>query len=140
MKIVSKLYRIPEDIAEWLSESKKSANQTLIDRLSNYRRLLSVTKNELRGRFSQAEWSFLADIFNGTIIPDTIRCNASVLVTQIEDACELDRTDERWGIDKAALISKVLALSGAQVDALYTRIEEYWDESNTEPLDEWSDY
>lgn len=140
METVTKTYRLPVDIAAWLEEGQKSSNQTLIDKLRNYKSVISVSTNELKGVFEPSEWSLLVDILNGTIIPSSIRCNNSVLVAQIEDACELDGVDDKWHVVKDVLISKISRLTGAQIEALYTRIESFWDDSYNEMLSDFAKF
>lgn len=93
------------------------------------RTLLTRADNEIKGVFSEAEWSFLADSMNGIIIDESLRYSASNLAFHNEDVQTYDRTGDKWGINIAKLNEKVMKLTSAQVDAVYRRIERFWKES-----------
>ena len=55
------------------------------------------------------------------------------------DAASLDNLDTKWGIEIGELVEKINLLHGANVDALYTRVEEFWARPGID-LDEWAKY
>lgn len=95
--------------------------------------------SELKGRFTKAEWSYMADSLNGTIVTPEFRCIPGALVASIEDSDRYDGLGEKWNVDVKKLIYKIEDLTAAQVDAVFTRIEEFWD-SEEKDLDKWADW
>lgn len=97
----------------------------------------SYSLRELRGKLTAAEWSYLADALNGTMITPEFRCNVGGLIASIEDSNDFYGLGEKWSVDVPAFVEKVKQLTGAQVDAIYSRIEEFWNSENKD-LEIWS--
>lgn len=140
-ELITKTYRIPGELNAWIEDSEKSANQNLIDLLSNYKKVIAVSTNELKGKFTKEEWMYLVDILNGIIINSTFRCNKIALCMEIEEANELDSLCNKYkSVKLDEFITKIKSLSGAQLDALYKRVEEFWSKSEEISLEEWSEF
>ncbi|MDI3504949.1 MAG: hypothetical protein PWQ81_171 [Bacteroidota bacterium] len=92
---------------------------------------------ELKGVFTPAEWMLMADSLNGTIATSDFRCYPSALAANIEDSDKFDNIGEKWGVDVPRLIDKINRLTSAQVDAVFSRIEAFWNDENRD-LDSWS--
>lgn len=130
--------RLPLDLAEWMTEGgEKSINQAVIANAETLRKIRQVSTGELKGKLSEAEWKFLADSLNGTLITEPFRCSQFALWAHCEDAERFDGTGSKWEVDMEGFKAKVLSLTGAQVDALYARVESFWDKPDRD-LDEWA--
>lgn len=105
--------------------------------ISELQQIRKRSKSELRGIFTPEEWSLMADSLNGTIITQEFRCLPSALIASVEDSNLYDGLGAKWGVDIKALIEKVDKLTAAQVDAVFSRAEEFWD-SDEKDLNEWS--
>lgn len=130
--------RLPEEIAEWLTENGKSINQAIIESCQALRRIRTVSTGEIRGVFTSAEWGFLADSFNGTMITDTFRCNVQALIAHCEDSAKYEYLDKKWEVDMTKFLDKIKSLRGANIDAIYARIEDFWE--NERNLEEWINF
>lgn len=130
--------RLPEDIAEWLTENGKSINQAIIDSCQTLKRIRTVSTGEIQGVFTPSEWSFLVDSLNGTMITDTFRCNVQALVAHCEDSAKYEYLDKKWGVDMTKFLEKIKALHGANIDAIYARVEDFWE--NERNLEEWINF
>lgn len=130
--------RLPEDIAEWLTENGKSINQAIIDSCQTLKRIRTVSTGEIRGIFTSAEWGFLVDSLNGTMITDTFRCNVQALVAHCEDSAKYEYLDKKWEVDMTKFLEKIKALHGANIDAIYARVEDFWE--NERNLEEWINF
>ena len=106
--------------------------------LAKMRVLTTRADNEIKGMFTEAEWKFLADSMNGIMIDESLRYSAQNLAYHNEDAQTYDKTADKWEVDLIELNKKVLALTSAQVDAVYRRIERFWNE--TPELNVWAKY
>ena len=73
---------------------------------------------------------FFIDSLNGSITEGMLRCNAGALVYHSQDAQEFDGTATKWGVDLPLLIEKIEYLTAAQVEALYTFVEEFWEKED----------
>ena len=76
--------RMQEELASWLSEQGDSMNQTIIDLLNNARYARLYALNELRGKFGEKEWAFLAEALNGNYASDQFRYNKKGLIGHCE--------------------------------------------------------
>ncbi len=85
--------------------------------------------NELRGKFSPAEWLYMADSFNGTLISDDsgVRYSTAALLSHIEDSNTYDKLGSKYKVDVQALMQKCEKLTHSQLDALYCRIARFWE-------------
>lgn len=127
--------RLPEEIAEWLTEDGKSINQAIIESCQTLKRIRTVSTGEIKGKFTTSEWSFLADSLNGTMITDTFRCNVQALVAHCEDSAKYEYLDKKWDVNMETFLQKIKTLHGANIDAIYARVEDFW--GNERNMDEW---
>mgnify|MGYP003623283802 CR=1 FL=1 len=125
-------------MADYLAQNYDGLNQGVIECIDVLKTIRLYSQKELRGIFSKEEWSFLADSLNGALVEGNFRCNASALVAHCEDAEMLDGMMSKHNVERRPLIDKISNLSGAQVEALYFRVELFW-KSNTN-LNEWADF
>lgn len=140
MAIKNATIRLPEELIEWLTSDGKSINQAVVECAQNLRRVRMVSAGELRGVFTPDEWKFLADSLNGTSVSESFRCNVSALVAHVEDAAQLEGLDHKWQVDVEAFTQNIKTLHGANVEALYARVEEYWANSDTTDLNDWATF
>lgn len=130
--------RLPEEQAIYLAENFQSVSNGVNEALSALKYIRLYSLKELQGKFSLAEWMFLADSLNGTITDGMFRCNASALIAHSEDAETYEGTATKHGVDLVALKKKIETLTGAQVEALYHRVEMFW--KKPEHLEDWASY
>lgn len=130
---------LPEDQAKYIQENYKNQNIGIIAAIEALMTIRKYSTNELKGIFTPEEWSFLVDSLNGTMTTDSFRCNVGALVHHCRDAEELDGIGQKWEIDIEKLVSKVEKLTGAQVEALYFRVESFWEDDNRN-LEEFAEY
>lgn len=150
--------RIPSSTWEWLtgigtaggtvnaiiSEAEKASELgidpwTISQSIAELQQIRKRSKSELRGIFTPAEWSLMADSLNGTIITQEFRCLPSALIASVEDSDLYDGLGAKWSVDIKALIEKVDKLTAAQVDAVFTRVEEFWDDDDRD-LEKWAEW
>lgn len=101
----------------------------------------SIRRNSLReiaGKFTPEEWKYLADSLNVTMITPEFRTLTAGLVASVEDSNHFDKLAEKWQVDTDTLIAKINKFTGAQVDAVYNRIQQFW--NDPADLDSWAKY
>ena len=138
MAIKNATIRLPEELIEWLTSGGKSVNQAVIECAQSLRRVRMVSAVELRGLFTPGEWKFLADSLSGASVADSFRCNVPALAAHVENVAQLDLLDKKWNVDVEAFKQKILKLHGANVEALYARVEEFWANRDTTDLNDWA--
>lgn len=131
--------RLPQDVADYIMRNGDSITDGVKNLVSQMQRHERYADVELRGRFTAEEWKFLADSLNGTMVLDDFRFSASALVAHNQDSQLYDGTASRWGIDIDKLNSKCNSLTAAQVEALYRRVERFWNHPETN-LEAWAKY
>ena len=132
--------RLPEDMVEYLTRNNDSVNQAVISEINALRRIRTVAMGELKGLFTVQEWEFLADAFNGTLIDDVFCANKGAFIACCEDAERFECTARRHGVAMTDLINKVSVLHGANIEAIYSRIKDYWEHCQEIKLEEWAKY
>ena len=139
MEVKNATIRLEKKYTDFLDQygSINNGVKAVCDKLAVMRKLAT---NELRGKFSENEWMFLAASLNGTITDETFRYDSSVLVYHNEDAEKYEGHATNFKVDLKALNKKITALTSAQLDALYTRVEEFWDNSEKIALDTWAKF
>lgn len=130
--------RITEELLNTIKKGNESINQSFVDAINRYNVIRRISRVELKGIFTPDEWKFFADSMNGTMIDDTFCTNVGALIAHCEDSERYEGTATKWNIDLSALIVKINTLHGANVEALYTRVFEFWD--NPKDLDTWAKY
>lgn len=132
--------RLPEEMVEYLTRNNESVNQAVISEINALKRIRTVAMGELKGLFTVQEWMFLADAFNGTMIDDVFCANVGAFIAGCEDAERYEGTARRNGVDLTKFINKVNTLHGANIEAIYSRIKDYWEHSQEIKLEEWAKF
>ncbi len=132
--------RLPEEMIEYLTRNNDSINQAVIAEISAIKRIRTVAMGELKGLFTVPEWMFLADAFNGTLIDDVFCANVGAFIAGCEDAEKYEGTASKWGVDLPSFIAKVKTLHGANIEAIYTRIKDYWEHCSELDINNWSNF
>lgn len=132
--------RLPEEMIEYLTRNNDSINQAVIAEISAIKRIRTVAMGELKGLFTPDEWMFLADAFNGTLIDDVFCANVGAFIAGCEDAERYEGTASKWGVDLPAFIAKVKTLHGANIEAIYSRIKDYWEHCSELDMNNWSNF
>lgn len=126
--------------AEMSKNGSSSFNEQVNAALRKVATIDKVSMSELRGRFTPAEWKAIADTLNGTYTKDeTFRYTPSALTAAIEDSDLYNNLGQKWEVDIKALCDKINSLGGAQVDAVYRRVETFWDNPGTD-LNAWAEF
>ena len=89
-------------------------------------RYYAVLAAELRRLdLTRDEAMLVLDSLNG-VLHETPESAATMLWASVSDSIELDGLDRKWGVDGAALITKLRALSVAGALALIDAAERWW--------------
>lgn len=136
--MITKSIKITENQEKFLLDNHKNVNQGIQNcineamfpgnELDILKYIRAYSRKELKGKFTKEEWCFFFDSLNGSIIDAIFRCNAVALAAHCEDAEAFDSTARKYDINISELIEKCKTLPGAQVDALYTFVEEFWND------------
>lgn len=134
MKTRNATIRLPEDLAQELSNNG-SINSAIIDRIDCLKTIQIISLNELKGVFLPAEWKFMADCMNGIMVTDSLRFNKDVLLSNFDDAELYEKKASKWNVDLNSLKKKIMALHAANIDAIYARLEKFYDTNLSKELD-----
>ena len=118
--------RLPVEMVEYLTRENESINQAIIDEISRARQMKLIALLELKGIFSKNEWIFFADAFNGTLYEDFMCGNVNIFIADIEDAERYENKATMHKVDLKELIAKLKKLHGANINAIYERINDNW--------------
>lgn len=131
--------RLPVEQVEWLTKNEESINQAVINTIDRLQLIEKYADRDIMGRFTPEEWCYLADSLNGTLTKGDFRYQNVALIAQIEDSSIYDGLDKKWGVDAKSFCEKVKDLSSASVEAVFRRVEAFWNSGNQE-LEEWAKY
>lgn len=131
--------RVSEELTA-LCEPYGSISQGVKSMIEKLQTIKKLSANELRGKFTESEWKFLAASLNGSINDETLRYRAELLCYHNEDSERYEGTASQFGIKLSDLNAKIRQLTAAQLDALYTRVEYFWDNSEKIELDAWAKF
>lgn len=137
MKTLQKSIRITDEQEQYINSQGQNFNDGLSKIIERYMYIDKYSKNELKGKFTPAEWNFLADSLNGSIIDGMFRCNQGALIAHCEDAETFEGTAKKWNVSIADMSEKIKTLFGAQINALYCHVEKFWDDENRD-IEFWS--
>lgn len=130
--------RLPQEIVDYVTRDDISMTCGIVKAIETLRRHERYADMELRGKFTPEEWMFLVDSFNGTLMVDDFRFVPSALVAHNEDSQLYERTADKWNVDLSELNRKCAALTASHVEAIYRRIERFWEHPNAVDLNEWA--
>lgn len=125
--------RVTEQIAEALAEIAGTKNAGAVEAVEAYIYIRRATWQELKGRFTKAEATALADMYNGVMLTPRLQVQQEVIRAQIEDSEKYDSTCTRHGADMEKLLEKTDALTAAQVWVLQQEIVRAWTKNIEDP-------
>lgn len=132
--------RLPVEMTEELSKiGDGSINQgvkNVYDELKRHERYADL---EIKGVLTEKEWMFLAESLNGTMVLDDFRFAKDSLIAHNQDSETYNCTATKWQIDLEELNAKILSLTASQVEAIYRRVEKYWNTPDTN-INVWAKY
>lgn len=139
MKTKGTTVYLSEANSEYIKTNYKSINGGVNDAIDALIAIRKKALSELRNYFTPGEWSFLADSLNGSLTYNLFRVNAGALAQHCMDSEQYDGTATKWDVDMTAFLSKLNILSGAQVEAVYFRVEQFWNnpKSNLEAFSKY---
>lgn len=94
----------------------------------------------IKGKFTQSEWKFMADSLNGTLFRPEQRKSPYYLIAEFEDSQKYDGKGDKWSVDVKELNKKIESLTGDETEAVINRIENFWDNSDSIRIEDWSNY
>ena len=127
--------RIPEDVEKYLTRNGDKINPAVISAVRRLKRIREVAMAELKGVFTENEWSFIFDLTKGLIIDDNFSSSKGVLIAQIEDAEKYKGLATNHFADVNKMIEKIKSLHGSNIDAIYERAAAFWSQHND--IKEW---
>lgn len=129
--------RLPEEMVEYLTRNNESINQAVISEINTLKRIRLVALGELKGLFTVDEWVFMINTFNSTLTDEMFCTNKGAFIACCEDAEKYEGGATILNMDLSAFINKINSLKGANIEAIYSRIKDYWSHSNEIDLNQW---
>ena len=129
--------RLPEEMVEYLTRNNESINQAVISEINTLKRIRLVALGELKGLFTVDEWVFMINTFNSTLTDEMFCANKGAFIACCEDAEKYEGGATILNMELSAFINKINALKGANIEAIYSRIKDYWSHSNEIDLNQW---
>lgn len=129
--------RLPIEVAQYIEQKTDGGFTESVKKVvSNLKALETLADREVGNIFAEKEWNFFFDSMNGLIIEEWMRYSTDVLIAGNEDAELYDGTARKWCVDLDELNKKCKALTSAQVDALYRKVEKYWSKPVAESFED----
>lgn len=82
----------------------------------------------------------MLDAFNGTLIDEVFCANKGAFIAGCEDAERFEGAASKHGVNLKDLIDKCSVLRGANIEAIYSRISDYWSNCADMDLNKWADF
>ena len=115
---------IQPDVLASIDERADNRSEQINSDLTRYYRLVAEARASLRTLLSPAELSAIIDVQNGHWYAP--RLSHQEITANIDDACRLDGLAEKWRIDGATLVAKLMPLDLWQITALCDATERLW--------------
>lgn len=124
--------RVEEKLLDQITNNGSNPiNASIVDALNNSTTIIKMSTTELKGVFTEQEWTAMASAMNGVIIENVMLTNKDYALAEFEDSEIYNNTFLQFGVDFKAFSEKIRNLTFAQHFALIKRIKDFW-ESNTE--------
>ena len=115
---------ISEASAKFYADQFTTLNYGTTYTLDSFPVLYQHTLHDLKGVFSEPELMLMIDVFNATaLMPQLAGQHFEI---QVRDGIELDGLDEKWKIDKEALLKKIEALPIFSIACLEIWANGFW--------------
>lgn len=111
----------------------------VLNLVSFYDKIMKLSKNELRGKFTTNEWIAIADSLNGSIIDEYTRYSVDMFIAHCEDAELYEGSFSSRNVEVKEFTEKCKSLTCAQLVALYDRVNEFWSNSHLD-IEKWADF
>ena len=111
----------PGPLAARLDARGANRNEVASRDLGRYYHLIERTLATVQ--MSSAEWNLIRDALNGTIVESW--WSGHTLASSISAASD-DGLADKWHVDSAALVERLIALSPAQTIAVCDAVEQWW--------------
>lgn len=131
-------FRLPLEVFPFLEKGKLSMNQTVVYYFQLLQGLRKASTMELKGVFTKEEWTMMAYTFKDSFITDSFRFSKEVITSQLEEASQLRDLDKKFGVKMNEFLKKFNKLCAANIDAIYSRIEDLWNENL--PIEKWAEF
>lgn len=134
----------PEVMQKIRISSDKSINAYINKALRQLMMIRNYSTEEMVHYFEPEEWKFLVEVLKDRKILNEDRCRSFALCTIIKEYM-LYNNKQDCDIDIIKLNEKIEPLTAAQIDAIYSRIEDYYNissdiRSENGFLDQWADF
>lgn len=124
--------RVEENLLDQITNNGSNPiNASIVDALNNSTTIIKMSTTELKGVFTEQEWTAMASAMNGVIIENVMLTNKDYALAEFEDSEIYNNTFLQFGVDFKAFSEKIRNLTFAQHFALIKRIKDFW-ESDTE--------
>ena len=131
--------RLLPELIDYVNTDSGSLAKDMSDAIRTLRAIRNTSTYEIKGVFTPPEWLFLIDSLNGYMQTESFCCNASALIAHCEDAEKYEGVATRYGVNLDAISEKIGALHGANIEAIYYRVSQFWAHPEAS-LEEYSDF
>ena len=131
--------RLLPELIDYVNTDSGSLAKDMSDAIRTLRAIRNTSTYEIKGVFTPSEWLFLIDSLNGYMQIEAFCCNASALIAHCEDAEKYEGTATRYGVNLDALSKKISGLHGANIEAVYYRVAQFWAHPEAS-LEEYSNF
>ena len=118
--------RMDEDLLESIYTPNKSLSEQVNDCVKQLIAIRSYTTEELKNKFKPEEWRALAEAMKNFRNSDISRYQSQTFTMALKSADINNGIGNAWKIDIDNLCNKIDQLTAAQLDALYNRIDKFW--------------
>ena len=132
--------RIPQELLDYVKSQYGSLNSDIVSAIQRLRSVRQVALGEIRGLFTKEEWMFFIDSMNGVMVDEIFCCNVGGLIAHCEDSERFEGTATKYGVDLDSITQKIKTLRGANIEAIYYRVSQFWDNTDKYKLEEYSDF
>lgn len=132
--------RIPQELLDYVKSQYGSLNSDIVSAIQRLKTIRLVAMGEIKGLFTKDEWMFFIDSMNGTMVDELFCCNVGGLVAHCEDSESFEGTATKYGVDIDSLSKKIKTLKGANIEAIYYRVSQFWDNPDKYNLEEYAEF
>ena len=131
--------RLLPELIDYVNTDSGSLAKDMSDAIRTLRAIRVASTFEIKGLFTAPEWLFLIDSLNVYMQIEALCCNASALIAHCEDAEKYEGVATRYGVNLDALSKKISGLHGANIEAIYYRVSQFWAHPEAS-LEEYSNF
>jgi len=108
-------------------KSNVNLSAQLREDMQTFQEIVTATERSMNGKFEFNEAMLIVDLLNAYFFtPGQLTSLPYTLEVEVDDGCQLEGLDEKWNVDREALVNKIKALTPMEAYTVFHMSRLVW--------------